>query len=653
MPQPLLHALLTLTNIIFLAAVLRQVRAAASAPPEPTFPESLATPFAMLVAVSAAGLVNSAAKIVSGFVCPRGNATSARLAQQAQPLLFVVVFWAQELIWELALSSGLAIRWNLLNFSGRLRAVYPLRFVAWSSTNSYIFAALASVLRMAPRDTLIVSTVITLATFGGFPLELNAVGSLPWISVAFACVCGFIFTLISVGAHAVTLLQTEGVKKTGALFATAVAAIVSYVLFPILFFTAQICGGDGSGTCLSIATEARYWRVIECASKALVACLIIMVPFFSDAEPGLLQPRRRKVVVHQLPARFTTSVHADAAPLVGALRESLSVIIGASFLTAVCTSALIDALIAAAVGSETDSFAGVKRYSVVIVIIATFSVFVMTLDTAIYRERVRALASSFLPAGFFEDGSTERDTGVYPDDFDAAKVYSVSEPHVTLLFIDVVGFTRASLTTSSTDVMLTLAGLFRHFDQLHADAGALKIETIGDEYVSVIGAEGPSSKGTAGPPPTASEQALIGAELALRVSASLREHSWPDGKPLQARVGVHCGPAMTGVIGGSLPRWGIFGHSVVIASRLESSCEPERVQVSAEFAAALREAGDAARGFALIERSVALKGLGETIAFWLERTSSTSTGAVSTLLAPRENTPLRRKRAGSTSARRG
>ena len=57
---------------------------------------------------------------------------------------------------------------------------------------------------------------------------------------------------------------------------------------------------------------------------------------------------------------------------------------------------------------------------------------------------------------------------------------------------------------------------------------------------------------------------------------------------MRVRVGLHCGPATSGVLGDHLPHWAVFGRTVVLASRMESSGEAGRVQASAAFAATLR-----------------------------------------------------------------
>ena len=100
------HGLLTLSNVVFLTAVLVQLRTGVAATPAAAFPQSLFTAFRMLIALSAAGLLNSAATIASSVCLPRGSTLSRRLSLQLRPLFFVVIFWAQELVWEMYVCTG-------------------------------------------------------------------------------------------------------------------------------------------------------------------------------------------------------------------------------------------------------------------------------------------------------------------------------------------------------------------------------------------------------------------------------------------------------------------------------------------------------------------------------------------------------------------
>ncbi len=84
------------------------------------------------------------------------------------------------------------------------------------------------------------------------------------------------------------------------------------------------------------------------------------------------------------------------------------------------------------------------------------------------------------------------------------------------------------------------------------------------------------------------------------------------GPPWRVRIGIHTGPVVAGVIGTSKFVYDLWGDAVNVASRLEATSLPDRIQVSEPVAEALAEA------FELEPRGeVELKGKGSTRAFFL------------------------------------
>jgi class 3 adenylate cyclase len=100
------------------------------------------------------------------------------------------------------------------------------------------------------------------------------------------------------------------------------------------------------------------------------------------------------------------------------------------------------------------------------------------------------------------------------------------------------------------------------------------------------------------------------ADLALAMRVAVDE----AGPPWQVRIGIHRGPVVAGVIGTSKFVYDLWGDAVNVASRLETSAPPGRIQVSEPVAAAL------AGTFDLEPRGeVELKGKGSISAFLLVR----------------------------------
>ena len=149
--------------------------------------------------------------------------------------------------------------------------------------------------------------------------------------------------------------------------------------------------------------------------------------------------------------------------------------------------------------------------------------------------------------------------------------------------------------------------MFSAFDAACAALGVEKIKTIGDAYMAAAGLPGSGS----GPGPGSDSKAShvhAAADLALAMLAAVEA----AGPPWRIRVGIHNGPVVAGVIGTSKFVYDLWGDAVNVASRLEASSEPGRIQVSASIVAAARGA------FAFEPRGmIDLKGKGSTPTFFL------------------------------------
>jgi adenylate cyclase len=172
---------------------------------------------------------------------------------------------------------------------------------------------------------------------------------------------------------------------------------------------------------------------------------------------------------------------------------------------------------------------------------------------------------------------------------------------VTALFSDFVGFTGISSELDAEALVAELNLLFSRFDALCEEHGVEKIKTIGDAYFAVGGLSD-----------TRSDHAVAAAELSLAMLGAVHEVEAETGTGWRIRIGVHTGPAVAGVIGTRKFVYDVWGDTVNVASRLETSAEPDSIQVSEPVATALRGSFELrARG------SVELKGKGETPTFQL------------------------------------
>lgn len=138
--------------------------------------------------------------------------------------------------------------------------------------------------------------------------------------------------------------------------------------------------------------------------------------------------------------------------------------------------------------------------------------------------------------------------------------------HMTVLFADIVGFTRFATGVPPDAVVLVLNQIFSMFDEL-VELGQLeKIKTIGDAYM-VVGNNAPGAV----------------ADLALAMIDGLAVYNRQNGAQFELRIGIHMGPAVAGVIGIKRFVYDVWGDTVNTASRMESSGTPGRIQVSAEL----------------------------------------------------------------------
>jgi class 3 adenylate cyclase len=149
---------------------------------------------------------------------------------------------------------------------------------------------------------------------------------------------------------------------------------------------------------------------------------------------------------------------------------------------------------------------------------------------------------------------------------------------VTVLFADIVDFTRRSERITPEQVVEVLNDLFSVFDQLARERGLEKIKTIGDAYM-VVG----------GLPDRRPDHAEAVAEMALAMRAEVARRSDPSGQPLAVRIGIDTGPVVAGVIGISRFSYDLWGDTVNTASRMESHGVPGCIQVTARTWERLRD----------------------------------------------------------------
>jgi len=150
-----------------------------------------------------------------------------------------------------------------------------------------------------------------------------------------------------------------------------------------------------------------------------------------------------------------------------------------------------------------------------------------------------------------------------------SKVIADTFPEVTVLFADIVGFTKFTETVSARVLVDVLNEIFTKFDNITDRRGLEKIKTIGDSYMAAAGLPIPM--------PNHAEQAAHAAFDMLEVMEKFNKEN--DYK-FEIRVGMNSGSVVAGVIGVRKFLYDIWGDVVNTASRMESQGVPGKIQIT-------------------------------------------------------------------------
>jgi class 3 adenylate cyclase len=174
-------------------------------------------------------------------------------------------------------------------------------------------------------------------------------------------------------------------------------------------------------------------------------------------------------------------------------------------------------------------------------------------------------------------------------------------PEVTVLFADLVDFTRRSRRIGPAQVVAALNELFSAFDELARRHGLEKIKTIGDAYMVAGGLPTPRP-----------DHAEAIAEMALAIRDEVARRADPSGQPLAVRIGIDSGPVEAGVIGTSKFSYDLWGDTVNTASRMESHGVAGCIQVTERTYQRLRD------GYRFQRRGpIPVRGMGELVTYFL------------------------------------
>ncbi len=152
------------------------------------------------------------------------------------------------------------------------------------------------------------------------------------------------------------------------------------------------------------------------------------------------------------------------------------------------------------------------------------------------------------------------------------KVAARRYEHATVMFIDFVGFTKTAEILQPEELIAELDYCFSRFDDLIGRNRIEKIKTVGDAYICASGLSDRNER------PTDMIKAALQIQAFLK---KFKEKRIEEGRPyFEARIGIHFGPVVAGVVGTKKFAYDIWGDTVNTAARLEEACEAGRINVS-------------------------------------------------------------------------
>lgn len=142
--------------------------------------------------------------------------------------------------------------------------------------------------------------------------------------------------------------------------------------------------------------------------------------------------------------------------------------------------------------------------------------------------------------------------------------------NVTIIFVDLVGFTTLSSKINPGKLVELLDNIFSAYDQITEKYKIEKIKTIGDAYMAVCGL-----------PNRDQYHCHKVADMAIDIIKLMDSFSY-QGYNLKVRIGMHTGEVVAGVIGNQKFSYDLWGDTVNIASRFEALGIPGKIHITEE-----------------------------------------------------------------------
>jgi class 3 adenylate cyclase len=210
------------------------------------------------------------------------------------------------------------------------------------------------------------------------------------------------------------------------------------------------------------------------------------------------------------------------------------------------------------------------------------------------KQRVDELLQNILPADVADE--LKRTKRVKPVHYEA----------VTVLFTDFQGFTRLARQMTPAQLIAELDHCFSCFDEIVGRYDLEKLKTIGDAYMCAGGIPGPL-------PDHPGQVVQAALEMQAWMQKLIDEREAQGRSCWRMRVGIHTGPLVAGVIGQRKFAYDIWGDTVNIAARMESSGEPGQVNISQATYECIRD-----RFVCTYRGKIPAKSVGEVAMYFVE-----------------------------------
>ncbi len=194
-----------------------------------------------------------------------------------------------------------------------------------------------------------------------------------------------------------------------------------------------------------------------------------------------------------------------------------------------------------------------------LILIWSLSVLIDRSEESLLTEQKKSddLLHNILPASIIKD---LKETG---------KTIPKRHKNVTILFTDFEGFTELVASISAITLVSELNDIFGRFDEIMEETKVEKIETIGDAYMAACGLEEETT-----------DHAINCVRAAQAMLSYLEERNKSHDIKWKMRVGIHSGTIVAGVVGKKKFAYDLFGDTINTASRLESTGEAGKINIS-------------------------------------------------------------------------